>query len=561
MRAWLFLILNSVKKHFPANNYNRYFVHRKPDFQLKKLFTYLAFLILLANVGCAKRGTITGGLKDTIPPTLLNSIPENYSKNFKGKSFKLVFDEYVKMKDINKQLIVSPPLKNDPMIMPQTAARTFTITIKDTLLPNTTYSFNFGQSLQDNNEGNPYSQFRYVFSTGDYIDSLQVGGRIKDAFAKKPDSFVSVMLYPVDSTFTDSIIYKQPPRYITNTLDSLTLWKIENIKAGKYLLIALKDNNNNKYDPKSDKIAFHKEIITVPTDTLYELELFKEAVPFKALRPSLDAGHKFIVGYEGNPKDIKATVRNGSGILKTAVTSVPDKDSVNVWFPRFKADSLQVSLEKNGYKSENWIKIKAQKKDTLSFSPKQSGTLPLRGSFGLEPSIPLSKIDESKILVTTKDSSVKFTTRYDEFKRLLEVDFQKNPVEKYTIQMLPGALTDFYDSPNDTLTYKLSTKNVSDYGNLRITLENAKKFPIIVELADSKGDVKYTEYTESANVIDFNAIDPATYTLRIIYDDNKNREWDAGNYLEKRQAEEVIYFAKEIEVRANWDVDQPFSLP
>jgi len=528
---------------------------------LKRILTYFAFIILVANIGCAKRGTITGGLKDTIAPTLIQSIPENFSTEFTSKNFKLVFDEFVKMKDISKQLIVSPPLEYDPVIMPQTAARTFTITIRDTLQPNTTYSFNFGQSLQDNNEGNPYSQFRYVFSTGNYIDSLQIGGRIKDAYSKTTDNFVSVMLYEVDSAYNDSIIYKKPPRYITNTLDSLTAWKIENIKAGKYLLVALKDNNNNKYDPKSDKIAFQKEFVTVPSDTLYEMELFKEAVPFRSQRPTLDAGHKFLVPYTGDPVGVKATVKNGSELLKSAVTSVPDKDSINVWFPRVKADSLLVSVEKDAFRSEYWIKVKSQKKDTLSFNPKQTGTLPLRDSFGLVPSIPLSNVDESKITVTTKDSTVKFTTKYDEFKSLLQVDFAKNPLEKYTVQMLPGALTDFYGTLNDTLTYKLSTKNTSDYGNLHITLENVKRFPVIVELTDAKGDVKYSEYSESAAVIDFNSIDPSTYTLRVIYDDNKNRRWDAGNFLEKRQSEEVIYAPKEIGIRANWDWDEKFILP
>lgn len=528
---------------------------------MKKLVTYFALAFVFSFVGCAKRGTITGGDKDTIPPTLLQSIPENFSKNFKGKSFKLVFDEYVKMKDVSKNLIVSPPLKYEPVIMPTTAAKTFTITLRDTLKENTTYSFNFGQSLQDNNEGNPYSQFKYVFSTGDYIDSLKIGGKIKDAYSKKTDNFVSVMLYEVDSTFSDSVIYKQPPRYITNTLDSLTMWKIENIKAGKYLLIALKDNNNNKYDPKTDKIGFQKEFVTVPSDTLYEIELFKEAVPFKAMRPTLDAGHKFLAGYEGDAKDVKVKVRTASEELRTAITKVKDKDSINIWFPRIKTDSLQVALEKDNFKNEYWIKVKSQKKDTLSFSPKQSGTLPLRDNFILESSIPLSKIDESKISVTSKDSTLKFTTKYDLFNRQLEVAFRKNPQEKYTVQLLPGALTDFYESQNDTLSYKLSTKNTSDYGNLRITLENAKRFPIIVELTDTKGSVKYSEYTESANVVDFNAIDPSIYVLRIIYDDNKNRKWDAGNYLQKKQAEEVIYFPKDLEVRANWDVDQPFTLP
>jgi hypothetical protein len=86
----------------------------------------------------------------------------------------LVFDEYVKLKNVNKQLIVSPPFKNQPEILPTNASKTITIKIKDTLQPNTTYNLNFGQSIEDNNEGNPYQQFKYVFSTGTYIDSLKL---------------------------------------------------------------------------------------------------------------------------------------------------------------------------------------------------------------------------------------------------------------------------------------------------------------------------------------------------------------------------------------------------
>lgn len=529
---------------------------------MKKITKYLVFLLLAAAVGCAKRGSITGGLKDTIPPVLEQSIPANFSTNFKGKSFKLVFNEYVKMKDVSKQLIISPPMKVEPMIVPQAASKAFTITIKDTLQPNTTYSFNFGQSLQDNNEGNPYSQFKYVFSTGNYIDSLSIGGRIKDAYSKKTDNFVSVMLYEVTDTFNDSIIYKQPPRYITNTLDSLKTWKLGNLKAGKYLLIALKDNNNNKFDPKRDKIGFQKDFVTIPNDTVFELELFREDLPFKSLRPSLDAGNKLLMGYESDPKAMSATLKNGQDVLPTVVTKVPDKDSVHIWFRPVKADSLQLNVVKGDYKADYWVKIKSQKKDTLSFSTKTSGTLPLRGKFALESSIPLVKFDNAKMFVTKKDSSnVAFTTQYDEFTRKLEFDFPKEPLEKYTIRLLPGALTDFYEKTNDTLTYKLSTKNTSDYGNLRITLEKVKRFPVMVELTNKNGDVMFAEYSESATVIDFNAIDPATYTLRLIYDDNKNRKWDSGSFLQKRQAEEVIYFPKDLEVRANWDVDQPFTLP
>ena len=156
--------------------------------------------------------------------------------------------------------------------------------------------------------------------------------------------------------------------------------------------------------------------------------------------------------------------------------------------------------------------------------------------------------------------AVDFTTEYDEFNQKLYLDFKKEPLENYKIQLLPGAMVDFFDTVNDTLNYKATTKNLSDYGNLRLVLENAKRFPVIIELTDKDGKVKYSEYSEGSNAINFDAIEPAKYVLRIIYDDNKNKLWDTGSFMEKRQTEEVIYFPKEIDVRANWDVEQPFNL-
>jgi hypothetical protein len=93
-----------------------------------------------------------------------------------------------------------------------------------------------------------------------------------------------------------------------------------------------------------------------------------------------------------------------------------------------------------------------------------------------------------------------------------------------------------------------------------VILENVKRFPVIVQLTDKEGKIKATEYSEKNTTITFDAIEPALYSLRIIYDDNKNKEWDTGSYMEKRQSEEVIYFPKEIDVRANWDVEQPFNV-
>ena len=180
---------------------------------LKFRFQFLLFILALSVAGCAKRGSITGGLKDTIAPVMRSSSPENFSTNFNAKEIRITFDEYVKIKDVNKQLIISPPMQSAPVVTPTNASKYINIRIKDTLQPNTTYSFNFGSSIQDNNEGNSYQQFKYVFSTGTYIDSLEVSGTVKDAFNKDVENFVSVMLYEVDEKFTDSVVYKQNHEY------------------------------------------------------------------------------------------------------------------------------------------------------------------------------------------------------------------------------------------------------------------------------------------------------------------------------------------------------------
>jgi hypothetical protein len=133
-------------------------------------------------------------------------------------------------------------------------------------------------------------------------------------------------------------------------------------------------------------------------------------------------------------------------------------------------------------------------------------------------------------------------------------------MERYSLKLLPGALLDFNEKVNDTLKYGFSTNNVSDYGNLKLVLEKVKRYPIIVELTNNKGEVLATEYSEKSNIITFDLLEPNKFTVRVIYDDNKDKTWTPGSFLEQRQSEEVIYFPKEIDVRANWDVEQPFDL-
>ena len=244
-------------------------------------------------------------------------------------------------------------MKTLPEITPLGGASKYiTIKIFDTLQPNTTYAFNFGNSISDNNEGNPFPYYRYVFSTGDYIDSLTVKGQIFDALNRKPDTFVSVGLYEVDSTFTDSIIYKETPKYLTNTLDSTTTFSIENIKAGTYMLYALKDNNqDNKFQQKTDKIGFYNHFITVPTDSTYNLRLFSENLDFKAFRPQNIAGEKIVFGYEGDYENMHIELLSEvPDTLKHRITKDEKADSLYYWYaPKLEADSLVFKVIKQGF--------------------------------------------------------------------------------------------------------------------------------------------------------------------------------------------------------------------
>ena len=546
-------------------NYSCYFV---PSYFLKMIkLKHIIFLFVVAIffTNCAKRGTITGGPKDTIAPKIVGSLPENFSTNFKGSEIKINFNELIKVKDITKQLIISPPLKKQPIIVPQGSASKFiSIKLLDTLQENTTYSFNFGQSISDNNENNPYSQFKYVFSTGNYIDSLTVVGKIKDAYNQKPDNFVSVLLYDA-KTFTDSTVYKETPLYITNTLDSLKLFSLENLKEGSYQIIALKDKSgNNKFDPKSDKIGFLIEPITLPTSTAYELELFAEKPVFKVFKPTQESNNKLFMGYEGNPKNLKVSAKKGNKNIPIKMAKFPekDKDSVQLFFPKMELDSLEITVENETYSKSFTSKLKSLKEsDSLKIDAKTQGTLSFREQFILKSSTPIISIDNSKITLRNKDSiAVNFTSSYDDFNQEISFDFKKEEEQKYTLEILPEAFTDFYETKNDSLQFDVRTKLISDYGNLKVNLSGAKRFPLILEILDEKGDVMYSKISQKETALIFETIEPKQYTLRIIYDDNANGFWDTGDYLAKKQAEEIIYYPKQIDVRANWDVEQDFGL-
>lgn len=521
----------------------------------------IAIIIGLVFINCANRGTPDGGPKDVTPPSIIKSEPENYSTNFKGDEIRVYFDEYIKVKDLKKQLIISPPMKTAPDVSPMSGASKYiTIKIYDTLQPNTTYAFNFGNSITDNNESNPYPYYRYVLSTGDYIDSLSVKGNIVDALKTEPETFVNVALYEVDSTFTDSIIYKETPKYITNTLDSVTTFSIENLKPGKYLLMALKDGNgDNKFQQKTDQIGFYKSFIQVPTDSSYTLRLFKEDRDFSATRPRLISGEKIAFGYEGDYNGMKIDIVSETPPeFEYRITKDPKTDTLNYWYkPRLEeVDSLNFKVSKNDYEKEFTARISEQKRDSLTIGTSPSGTISLDEDFKISGTTPIIKFDASKVSMMDKDSTtVSFTTAFDSIKNTYLLQFAKTEDNNYKIKILPEAFEDFFGDINkDTLNLGLKTKKASDFGYARFVLVNAT-YPLIIQLTDKKGEVKVEKYVDKEGAVDFLNLTSSMYSIRIIHDTNGNKKFDAGNYLKKIQPEKVSHF-QEIEIRADWGIQE-----
>ncbi|WP_299116221.1 Ig-like domain-containing protein [uncultured Winogradskyella sp.] len=528
-----------------------------------RIYFVILSAILLA-VGCASRSRPSGGKKDVTPPEITSESPKNYSTNFRNREIKIYFDEFVKLKDLQKQLIISPPMDTPPVITPLgTASKYITIKIKDTLADNTTYAINFGQSIVDNNEENPYPYYRYVFSTGETIDSLSVKGAVFDAENRNADTFISVMLYESDSTYTDSIVYKEKPKFVTNTLDSLTTFSIDNIKAGTYRLVALKDENANfTYQPKTDKIGYYEGEITVPTDSTYNITLFKETLDFKVLKPSQIAEQRIMFPFEGELENVEIEVQSDSiKNLEYKLTRDKETDSLYYWFkPKVEVDSALFVVKSENFAETFKYKFRKADKDSLTVTPLKPGNLSFNDDITLEATTPFSKIDTTKIKLIDKDSmNVKYDVEYDELYNRYKFKIDAKESQKYKMELLPSAITDFYGEVNDTLNFSFNTRKKSDFGNIRVNLINAK-FPLIVQLIDDRGKVLYEQYADTYPVVDFNDIDAKQYQLRAIFDTNKNGKYDSGNYLKKIQPERVSYAEPIDPVRPNFDYIIEFIL-
>ena len=526
------------------------------------------FLSLIVVIGCAKRGSPSGGPQDSIPPVLVNASPKLNSINFDSEEIRLTFDEWIKLDKVQDQLIISPPLEKSSYEIKPLTGVTKKVFLKflDSLSPETTYTVNFGNSIKDNNENNPLTFFSYTFSTGETIDSLYIRGNTKDAFSKDSDDFISLQLYRVDSLYKDSIVFQDKPTYISNTLDS-TNYKFQNLKEGQYLLIALKDNNSDYlFNPLNDKIGFIDSLITLPRDSIIDLKLFKEEVNIVWDKPHFINSEKIGFGFYGKLDTKKIKIEsNIPDSVNYAFIKDKETDTLNLWLSKNSFDSLNFSLIQSDTTKLTTVKFDRKKDsliDSLSFKAKTVNIIHFNESFKISSNIPLAKIEDSLITVRDIDSlKVPFSTSINERLDEIDISFDVSPSDKYSIVIMPKAIKDIRGSNNDSIQYNVVSQTLEDYGNIFLDVILSNNSEYILQLIDSDMDViREFENIESNSTYSFDYIVPGKYTFRLIEDLNNNGVWDTGNYLKKRQPEPVFYYTNELEVRANWDFNEIFDL-
>jgi len=529
------------------------------------IYTVLSIVVIS---GCAKRGSPTGGPVDSIPPVLVNASPKINSINFDSEEIKLTFDEFVKLDKVADQLIISPPLEKTSYEVKPLSGVTKKVFLKflDSLESETTYTINFGNSIKDNNEGNPLTFFNYTFSTGDEIDSLYIRGNISDAYNLETDDYVSIHLYRIDSIFNDSIIFNNRPTYISNSLDS-TSYQFQNLKEGKYLIIALKDIDNNYFfDPFYDKIGFIDSLITLPKDSIIDFKLFKEETALIWDKPHFINSEKIGFGYYGklNIKNIEIESSLPDSVQYT-FTKESEKDTLVFWLSRNSFDSLNFNLiEKDTTKlvTVKFDRARDTLIDSLSISPKTANVIHLRETFKLSSNIPLIKIRDSLITIIDIDSLiVPFTTSISDNLDEVDIEFEVSPSDSYRVSILPEAIKDIRGVINDTLEYNVVSQSLEDYGNVYLDVIRNNESKFILHMIDNNGDIirEFKNVTQNSTY-NFDYIRPGKYRFRLIEDSNNNDIWDTGNYLRKIKPEPVYYFLNELEVRANWDFNETFDL-
>jgi len=529
-------------------------MHRIKTKNIILVSTILFFAIILFFYSCANVASLSGGPKDTIAPKLdsLKSTA-NFKTNFIPDKIVLNFNEWIELRNQN-QILVSPPTGKKLEIKLKGKSIIIQFDKSDTLRENTTYNINFGKSIVDYTESNPYTNFSYIFSTGDHIDSLELKGKIINSFDKKAEKDYYVMLYESDQ---DSIVAKSKPYYFAIS-DDKGDFRISNLKEGKYKIFALKDANANfLYDNTSEMIGFHDTLVQVANDSLkkpIELSVFLPDLPLIIKESSITDFGKIKLVYSRHPDSLKI-LYSSLPIHSTEIFN----DSTLIWFEqKNQKDSINLIIE-----SENkldTLNLKSRKNfsnSPLIYRSSKSGlSLHPDKAIVLEFNQPVNILNRDLIEITdTMGVKYEFSIWNDSLsKRKLFLKSLLKENSKYNLKILPGAFQSNFDQKNDTIISIIKTLKRENFGTLickfdSLDINNQYIFRLMQK--ESKLDEMIIK---GKNQIEFKYIglEPGIYNMEVIIDENKNNRWNSGNYYLKQQSEKVFKFQLN-ELKRNWE--------
>ena len=556
---------------------------------------------------CANQVSPSGGPRDTKPPEFIKSEPPQYSKNFKSNKVRIFFNEFVQLKEINQQVIISPPMAKLPEF--KLKGKSVVMEFKEDLKENTTYNIFFGDAIVDLTENNPIANFQYVFSTGDVLDSLSLKGKVYEAFDLSTLEDNNVMLY-LDNNDTipyDSLPLLVRPYYMSKTNEEGE-FILNNLPDKDFKIFVLWDQNGNLiYDQPNEKIAFidslthpffiqPKTVDTGIVDTLaidtiinvspefrfLDLYLFQETDSVQRFLKAVLAQNNQMnlifkrptINAEANPLNLPAGT---DSYIDWSIKEVnKTNDTITYWLKNIDQDSLIIELINNNEILDT-VKVALKKKirgrkpkkeegsiQTLSIKSNVNGkVLKLDENLKLVFGYPVSTYNFSNIVMLENDTvpitpEIFFTD--SNLSRRLSVNYKWEPATSYKMVIPDSCFIDIHGHSHDTTLLTFRTKSIEDYGNLFLDLQLSKpNTNHIIQLLKKEKVEKEIHVTQNER-ISFEYLDPGKYQVKVIYDQNNNGEWDTGDYYYKIQPEKVDFFPNEITIRANWDMEEVWEL-
>ncbi|MEO5582402.1 MAG: Ig-like domain-containing protein, partial [Saprospiraceae bacterium] len=430
---------------------------------------------------------------------------------------------------------------------------------REILLPQTTYTINFGKSIKDLTEGNIVKDLRFVFSTGEIIDTGKINGKVYDALTGETKEELVVMLYTSDE---DTIVFKKKPIYFSRT-DKGGVFNIQNIKDTTYKIAVLEDANSNYiYDQDKELFGFlSRRVSTGEDSTSILIPYYKSYIRPKILSFSTDAPGLVKLVSNIPLEDLKTRILHDS-IEKVQSFSLYSKDSLLIYYLPISAQGwdLEISDQKIVFDT---IAINKFKKVTIdSFKPVQVARSQQSLAIGeykiMEFNHPLGLTDTLQMMIIDDTTKINIPIRIKPgmSSNLLEIYCPCQEAHTYTYTLLPGAIKDYAgNSLKDTIKLKLKGLTSDETGVfiLDITeLDSTKDYSI--SLLENSKPVKVNNHSGTSTFhAEYRYLAPGSYDVQIVEDLNKNSRWDGGDYLNKIQPEKILV-QKNYSVRANWEI-------